>query len=149
MNHIVDGGQSSLTQDASTGELAPLSSGMRRWRRGPHADRRVCGALVLEETVIKLCCKPVGSLISSLYGTLAGAIVHRIWVSIERHDDSLQASRAQRSWQQAALVAFFQHVIFGVVKATVFGDRVFPVIGPARRGLSGRRRPAAGKAARS
>jgi hypothetical protein len=28
MNHIADGGQSSLTQGASTGELAPLSSGV-------------------------------------------------------------------------------------------------------------------------
>jgi hypothetical protein len=83
---------------------------------------------VVEEAVIKLCSRPVSSLVSSLYGMLAGAIVYRIWVRIERQDDALQASRAQRSWQQAALVAAFQPVIFGVVQATVL-HRVFPVIG--------------------
>ena len=96
--------------------------------------------------MIKLCCKPVSSLVSSLYGVLAGAIVHRIWVSIERQDDALQVSRAQRGWQQAALVAAFQQVIFGVVQATVL-DRVFPVIGllagarPAGGGQQLERRP--------
>jgi hypothetical protein len=52
---------------------------------------------VLEEAVIKLYRKPVGSLVSSLYGMLAGAIVHRIWVSVGLQDDVLQASRAQRN----------------------------------------------------
>lgn len=67
--------------------------------------------------MIKQCGRPVSSLVSSLYGILAGAIVYRTWVSIERHDDALQASRVPRSWQQAALVAAFQQVISGVIQA--------------------------------
>jgi hypothetical protein len=81
---------------------------------------------VVEETVIKLCCRPVSSLVSSLYGMLAGAIVCRIWVSIERHDDALQASRSPRNWQQAALVAAFQQVISGVVQAVLVHRSVPP-----------------------
>ncbi len=89
--------------------------------------------------MIKLCCRPVSSLVSSLYGMLAGAIVYRIWVSIERHDDALQAARAQRSWQQAALVAAFQQVISGAVQAALLHRSVprsgkLTGIGPAGGG---------------
>jgi Protein of unknown function (DUF4235) len=87
---------------------------------------------VVEEAVIMLCSRPVSSLVSSLYGMLAGAIVYRIWVRIERQDDALQASRAQRSWQQAAPVAAFQQVISGVGQAALLHRSV-----PRRGKLTG------------
>jgi hypothetical protein len=58
--------------------------------------------------VIKLLYKPLGLLINSLYGVLAGAVINRVWTSAARADDAPKATDAQRRWYEVALAAAFQ-----------------------------------------
>ena len=67
--------------------------------------------------MIKLLYKPLGLLINSLYGVLAGAVVNRVWTSAARADDAPKATTRSGAGMRSRWRLPFRGAIFAVVKA--------------------------------
>jgi hypothetical protein len=67
----------------------------------------------------KLLYKPVGLIISSLGGLLAGILFKQLWKHASGEDDAPQATDSSYGWREVVIAAAVQGAIFGAVKAGV------------------------------
>ncbi|MEU1367761.1 DUF4235 domain-containing protein [Streptomyces sp. NPDC005803] len=67
--------------------------------------------------VAKLAYKPVGLLLGSLSGVVAGGLFRAVWKRVGRHGDAPDAPGRQRRWKEVLIAAALQAVLFAAVKA--------------------------------
>ncbi|TXS38441.1 DUF4235 domain-containing protein [Streptomyces sp. OR43] len=65
----------------------------------------------------KVAYKPVGLLLGSLSGAVAGGIFKTVWKRIQGEEDAPDATDQQRRWREILVAAALQGAIFAAVKA--------------------------------
>ncbi|THA75612.1 DUF4235 domain-containing protein [Streptomyces sp. A0642] len=65
----------------------------------------------------KVAYKPVGLLLGSLSGAVAGGIFKAVWKRIKGEEDAPDATDQQRPWREILVAAALQGAIFAAVKA--------------------------------
>ncbi|MER7659955.1 DUF4235 domain-containing protein [Streptomyces sp. NPDC096193] len=67
----------------------------------------------------KIAYKPVGMVLGTVSGMIAGAAFKQAWKVIGHQDDAPDATDQDRSWREILIAAALQGAIFAVVKAAV------------------------------
>ncbi|WP_201777149.1 DUF4235 domain-containing protein [Streptacidiphilus neutrinimicus] len=69
--------------------------------------------------VVKVTYKPVGLLLSAVAGTVAGAVIKRVWRTAAGEPEPPKATEPGRSWSAILAAAELHGVVFAVARATV------------------------------
>ncbi|MFJ4681789.1 DUF4235 domain-containing protein [Streptomyces sp. NPDC091377] len=67
----------------------------------------------------KIAYKPVGLLLGTLSGAVAGAAFRRTWKVVGRDTDAPKATDEDRAWREILIAAALQGAIFAAVRAAV------------------------------
>ena len=73
----------------------------------------------MSSKVNKIAYKPVGILLGFAAGSIAGAVIKKVWQIASGDDDTPNATDEDRGWVEVLAAAALQGAIFAVVKAAV------------------------------
>ncbi|MFD3654904.1 DUF4235 domain-containing protein [Streptomyces sp. NPDC058620] len=65
----------------------------------------------------KVAYKPVGLILGSMSGLVAGTLFKTLWKHVKREEDAPDATDEHRRWREILLAAAIQGAIFAAVKA--------------------------------